>query len=91
MTTQIPAYLDVCNCVFEFVSAGVIWLSVRQICKDKGAKGVAFAQAAFFTLESFWNLHYYSELHQTMSYIAGIGSVAGNLAWLWLAFSWFSS
>ncbi|VVB53237.1 Uncharacterised protein [uncultured archaeon] len=83
------AYLDIVNCVFEFVSAGVIWLSVWQLWTDKGSKGIHWTQAVFFSLESLWNLHYYNTLGQPFSFAAGIFVFFGNLAWLWLAFVWF--
>lgn len=82
-------YLDTVNSIFEFVSAGVIWLSVWQIWKDKGSKGIHWAQAVFFSLESVWNLHYYRSLGQSYSFIAGILVCLGNIAWVWLAFVWF--
>lgn len=85
------AYLDIINCIFEFISAFVIWLSVWQVWRDRGSKGIHWAQATFFSLESIWNLHYYNTLGQQFSLLAGVFVFAGNLAWVWLAFVWFRS
>lgn len=82
-------YLDAINCIFEFIGGVVIWLSVWQICKDGGSRGVHWGQAIFFTLEGFWNLKYYVTLNQMFSFYAGVFVCLGNLAWVWLAFVWF--
>ena len=80
-------YLDSVNCLFEYVSALVIWLSVVQIYKDKTYKGVHISQAVFFSAESIWNLHYYNTLNQPLSLLAGVFVCVGNISWLWLAVS----
>lgn len=81
-----PPYLDITNCLFEYISAWVIWLSVYQIWKDKKINGIHWAQAVFFSLESVWNLNYYFTLGQVFSLMAGVFVCLGNLSWVWLAY-----
>lgn len=75
---------DIINACFEFFAAIVLLLNIRAILKDKTVQGVSILPSVIFCVWGFWNIIYYSSLHQTASAIAAgfVGVV--NLVWLTL-------
>jgi hypothetical protein len=77
--------LDWINGSFELVGGLLCWLNFKQLLKDKKIDGVYWPVTAFFTLWGIWNLYYYPQLGQIISFIGGIFLVLGNLSWVCLA------
>lgn len=79
MTTQI---VDIINGCFEWGGSIFIFLSVRRIYLDKGAKGISPWQFVFFCTWGYWNPFYYGTLNQWWSVAGGIAVVSMNTTWL---------
>ena len=58
---------DQINAGFEICRAGLTFLCVWQVFKDKGHAGIFIPTVAVFTLRGFWNLYYFSILQQWWS------------------------
>lgn len=76
---------DMGNALFEAGGAILIWLSVRQLWKDRVIKGVYWPAWFFYMLWGLWNLYYYPSLDQWLSFSAGVVLVSGNAAWVSMA------
>lgn len=76
--------VDYINSVFEGGGAILQLLNTRQLLKDRTVKGVHWAPLAFWTAWGYWNVVYYSNLHQWFSFVGGLGVVAGNTLNLYL-------
>lgn len=71
---------DIINSIFEFVAAGSVLISVRQILKDREVKGVAWLGCLFMPVWSFWNIYFYASLAQGWSLLAALSmSVAETI------------
>jgi len=77
---------DAVNGAFEFWGGIAIWRNATQLYRDKTFKGVRLDSTVFFTAWGFWNVWYYPHLDQTLSFLAGLFIVSGNVAWLSLMF-----
>lgn len=73
---------DIVNGTFEAGGTYAIWLSVKQIYKDKRSAGISHWQFWYFGSWGLWNLVYYPVLGQPLSFIGGIGVVSMNITWL---------
>lgn len=78
---QVP---DLINGLFELFGGIAIWGHVRAILRDQKIAGFSPWACAFFTSWGYWNLYYYPHLHQWISFVGGLGIVAGNTAWIML-------
>jgi len=76
---------DGINGLFEVVGSIFIWLSVRQLVRDKGHSGIFVPQVAVYAAWGAWNLIYYPSLGQWWSAIAGVNVLVANVTWVWLA------
>jgi hypothetical protein len=77
--------IDVINSLFELIGSLAVWMNVRQLLKDRVVKGSRWEFAIFFTSWSAWNLYYYSELHQPVSFFCGCSMELSNVTWCVLA------
>lgn len=75
---------DLINSFFELSASIFILNHCRVTVKDKNVKGVSLLSILFFTLWGFWNLFYYPDLKQTLSFFAGIAVVISNICWILL-------
>jgi hypothetical protein len=73
---------DTINGLFETLGGGFVLLSVIKLHREKIAKGVSWMHVGFFTSWGFWNLFYYRDLGQLMSFYGGVGLVGTNTFWL---------
>lgn len=73
---------DIINGLFESLGGFFILLSIRRLHREKLVRGVSWVHAAFFTTWGFWNLFFYPQLGQWMSFAGGAFLVAANTAWL---------
>ena len=69
---------DLVNAVFEVGGGAIIILNIKRIMRDKKVRGFDWRVMAFFTLWSYWNLYYYPQLDQWLSFFAGLGIVVTN-------------
>jgi hypothetical protein len=76
---QIP---DLVNGSFEFVGSLFLVINIMRLRRDKKVLGVSSLPVMFFTFWGIWNLYFYPYLHQTFSFIGGIGVVLVNSVWL---------
>jgi hypothetical protein len=76
---------DTINALFELGGAVFIWQNVRMLYRDKAVRGVYAPVMAFYAAWGVWNIFYYPAIGQTLSFWAGLGVVAGNVAWCSLA------
>lgn len=76
---------DAINAAFELGGALLIWANVRALYRAKEVRGVYAPVMAFYAAWGLWNVFYYPAIGQTLSFWAGLGVVAGNVAWCALA------
>lgn len=69
---------DLINASFEFIGACTIGVSAYKCYREKSATGVHWIMTAFFFLWGFWNLYFYAELEQPLSWAAGVFMVTMN-------------
>jgi hypothetical protein len=74
-------HLDVINGSFELLGAFFTWKNALRLYRDKNLEGVYWPTIAFFTMWGMWNIYYYPNLGQWLSFIGGILLISGNLAW----------
>lgn len=60
----------------------MIWKNVAQLYHDKMIKGVHWGPTMFFFLWGVWNLFYYPNLNQWLSFIGGCCIVIANGVWV---------
>ena len=77
---------DNINGLFEFSSAFFILLHCLKMYQDKAVKGVSTVAAVYFTMWSYWNLHYYPHLRQWYSFSGGIFTTLAHTLWLSMIF-----
>ena len=73
---------DIVNGSFELLGAPFIFLSILKLQKEKNVKGVSWPHVMFFTAWGFWNLFYYPQLNQWVSFAGGILIVIANSIWV---------
>lgn len=78
---------DLVNGSFELFGGLFNCINIKRIIRDKKLDGVSWIPTTFFTLWGLWNLEYYPSLHQTFSFIGGLGIVLSNFVWLY--FVWY--
>ena len=75
---------DIINGCFEGFGSAFIWLHIRQVLKDKKVAGVSIIATAFFFSWGIWNLYYYPQLGQWVSFLGGLLIVISNAIWVFL-------
>ena len=73
---------DAVNGCYELLGAPFIGLSVMKLYKEKVVRGVSWLAVAFFASWGYWNMFYYSNLHQWCSFAGGLCIVTVNTIWL---------
>ena len=76
---------DVINGAFEGGAGLLVWLNIKQLFKDKITNGIHWAPTLTFNVRGFWNLYYYSYLHQPFSFWGGVNMVTANTIWVGMA------
>lgn len=70
---------DTFNGLFEIGGALAIVPSIYEILDKREAKGIHWAHQLFFCSWGLWNLYYYPQLEQWMSFAGGVALVITNL------------
>lgn len=76
---------DLINGLFELVGSIMLWRNVSALRKSKEVKGVSVATFAFFMGWGYWNIFYYTNLDQWLSFVGGVSVVVANTTWVVLA------
>lgn len=79
---------DLINALFEMGGATAVGFSVLRALKEREIVGVSGAHVMFFMMWGMWNLFYYPNLDQYLSFSAGVLLTIVNTAYavLWLAY-----
>lgn len=80
--------LDVINSTFEFGGAVMCLQNCRRLWRDRRVAGVDWRTIGFFAAWGWWNLIYYSQLDQWMSWTGGLLLTTCNTAWVLMAIRW---
>jgi hypothetical protein len=75
---------DLINAGFELTSSLFVADHIRHLLKDKKVAGFSVVSVVFFTLWGFFNLYYYREIAQVMSFYGSIALVATNSVYVGL-------
>lgn len=78
---QVP---DLVNASFEIFASVMILNNCRVLIHDKAVAGVSIISTVFFTLWGVWNLFYFPNLGQWLSFYGGVGIVLANIFWICL-------
>ena len=73
---------DLINGIFEFTGSLFIWRSIVLLHKQKMVRGVSFLTTGFFAVWGLWNLFYYPNLNQWLSFYGGLSIVSANCIWV---------
>lgn len=73
---------DLINGAFEALGGLMQVQNCRRIWRDRVVRGVDWRVFIFFTSWGYWNLFYYPDLHQWLSFAGGIVIVLGNTVWV---------
>lgn len=65
-------WVDFVNSGFEFATAVFMYLHCRTLYRDKKTKGVNINSIMFFFTLSMWNLYFYRDVEQSLSWYAAI-------------------
>lgn len=76
---------DYINAIFEGGGAFLLLMNVRRLYLDKKLAGVALAPTIWFNVWGAWNLYYYAELNQPLSWTAGVAVFLVNTTWVSMA------
>lgn len=73
---------DKVNGLFELLGGLFIMLSCIKLFRDKKVRGVSFIHIAYFTAWGYWNIEYYSNLEQWVSFVGSLAVTGINTVWL---------
>lgn len=73
---------DHVNGLFELLGGFFITLSCIKLYEDKKVRGVSFVHIAYFTVWGYWNIEYYSNLGQWVSFAGSLAVTGINTVWL---------
>ena len=76
------SWQDTVNGSYETLGGIMILLSVLRLHREKQVRGISILACFFFTTWGYWNLYYYWQLAQHVSWLGGIGVVIMNTIWL---------
>lgn|GEM_PF-1237238 len=76
---------DAINALFEFGGALVLLLNIRALWRDRKLAGVRIAPTVWYQCWGAWNLVYYFQIGQRLSWFAGFAVFAVNSVWVLLA------
>jgi uncharacterized membrane protein YfcA len=74
--------VDAINAAFELGGGIAIFAHCFALLRDREASGVSPVGVVFFTAWGYWNLFYYPQLEQWLSFFGGLLIVAGNTTWV---------
>jgi len=77
---------DLINGLYETGAGLFLALSCIKLYHDKEVKGWSLLTQLFFTTWSYWNLYYYPNLNQWISFFGGLVVVISNTVWTTMAF-----
>ena len=72
---------DAINASLECLSSVFVWLSIRQLWRDKRVRGVAWSHYAFIVAWGMWNCYYYPSLGQWASFWGGVAMLFSNMTY----------
>lgn len=78
-------WTDTINGLYEALAGIFLFFSCLKLYKDKEVKGWSLSTQIFFTSWGYWNLFYYANLNQWMSWLGGILVVIFNTTWTSMA------
>jgi len=73
---------DLINGMFELMGSLFIWRSILLLHRQKLVRGVSFLTTGFFAVWGIWNLYYYPNLDQWLSFTGGLSIVTANCIWV---------
>jgi len=73
---------DFINGLIEAFAGLFVLNHCRVLYADKSVRGVSIVSALFFTLWGFWNLYYYPQLNQPVSFYGGLFVVLANAVYI---------
>ncbi len=73
---------DFINGLFEFLGSVFIWRSIWLLNRQKQVHGVSILSIGFFMSWGYWNLYYYPNLNQWLSFAGGLSIVTANTIWV---------
>jgi hypothetical protein len=73
---------DLINGLFEFAGSLFIWRSILLLHRQRMVRGVSLLTTGFFAAWGVWNLYYYPNLDQWLSFAGGLSIVTANLIWV---------
>lgn len=79
-------WTDLVNSCFEIVGGFAVWLNVKHIYEHKYAAGVDWRFVLAMSAWGWWNLYFYSNLNQWISFYSCWMLGLGNLVWVILYF-----
>lgn len=76
---------DLINALFEMLGAGLQWMNVVRLMRDRRVAGVMWHVTAFFALWGAWNIYFYSAVQSPLSAWAASFMTLANCTWVYLA------
>ena len=76
---------DLVNGMFELFGGIFAWINVYALFRDMQINGVYWPIWFFYSVWGLWNLYYYPELNQWISFYAGIFLTSANCLWFLVA------
>lgn len=76
---------DFINGMFESIGGGLVLTNCLRLYRDKEIKGVSIFPTAFFSVWGIWNLYYYPNLKQWLSFTGGLLVTLANVIWVCMA------
>jgi hypothetical protein len=73
---------DLINGAFELLGGGFVAFSITRLHREKSVAGVSWIHIGFFTAWGFWNLYFYPNLGQWLSFAGGVLLIVFNAIWL---------
>lgn len=77
-----PVWVDLVNSGFETLGAGLVWVNVVRIRRDKAVLGSDWRVSAAWLIPSIWYAIYYAKLGHWLSLAAHLVMLLGSLTWV---------
>lgn len=75
-------WTDAVNGSLELAGGLFILLSIYKLSQEQQVRGVSWVHVIFFAAWGYWNLFYYPQLEQYLSFMGGIVIVTTNTIWV---------
>lgn len=79
---------DLVNGLFECVGGLSLLKNVKRIRRDKQVRGTVWEITIFFTAWGYWNMFYYPNLDQWISFAGGCVICLANTVWVFYAYKY---